>query len=298
MRNLSGNHPFDGARVSNILPSVADELNLDETDGVVIVAVRSGRRRGAPRLPAGRHHRADRQRQDHRRRHARRDHAHAATHVERHHQARRAPDEAANVRITRVGDAVRSRRTGEGRAAPARRPAAAEEAGRGRRPGSPRRPRRHADAHAEERPPAEPHPVGAARLRQDDGRAPAGPRDAARVRAAVGDLLRRAGSAQSLRPRQGAPRAGQGHAAVHRRDPPLQPRAAGQLPAAHGGRHHHARRRDDREPVLRAQRRRARAARPCWSSIGSTRRRSKTCWSAPRRRRSGRCRSMPMRARR
>ncbi|WP_246274579.1 Do family serine endopeptidase [Hyphomicrobium sulfonivorans] len=42
VRNLSGNHPFDGARVSNILPSVADEFNLDDTDGVVIVAVRSG----------------------------------------------------------------------------------------------------------------------------------------------------------------------------------------------------------------------------------------------------------------
>jgi S1-C subfamily serine protease len=42
VRNLSGNHPFDGARVSNILPSVADELNLEETDGVVIVAVRKG----------------------------------------------------------------------------------------------------------------------------------------------------------------------------------------------------------------------------------------------------------------
>ena len=40
VRNLSGNHPFDGARVSNILPSVADELNLDDTEGVVIVAVR------------------------------------------------------------------------------------------------------------------------------------------------------------------------------------------------------------------------------------------------------------------
>ena len=40
VRNLSGNHPFDGARVSNILPSVADELGLEETDGVVIVAVR------------------------------------------------------------------------------------------------------------------------------------------------------------------------------------------------------------------------------------------------------------------
>jgi Do/DeqQ family serine protease len=40
VRNLSGDHPFDGARVSNILPAVADELNLEETDGVVIVAVR------------------------------------------------------------------------------------------------------------------------------------------------------------------------------------------------------------------------------------------------------------------
>jgi Do/DeqQ family serine protease len=39
VRNLSGNHPFDGARVSNILPSVADEMNLSETEGVVIVAV-------------------------------------------------------------------------------------------------------------------------------------------------------------------------------------------------------------------------------------------------------------------
>ncbi len=42
VRNLSGDHPFDGARVSNILPSVADEFELDETEGVVIVAVRSG----------------------------------------------------------------------------------------------------------------------------------------------------------------------------------------------------------------------------------------------------------------
>ncbi len=40
VRNLSGNHPFDGARVSNILPSVADEFSLQESEGVVIVAVR------------------------------------------------------------------------------------------------------------------------------------------------------------------------------------------------------------------------------------------------------------------
>jgi Do/DeqQ family serine protease len=40
VRNLSGNNPFDGARVSNILPSVADEFSLQEGAGVVIVAVR------------------------------------------------------------------------------------------------------------------------------------------------------------------------------------------------------------------------------------------------------------------
>ena len=40
VRNLSGNHPFDGARVSNISPSVADEFSLQENEGVVVVAVR------------------------------------------------------------------------------------------------------------------------------------------------------------------------------------------------------------------------------------------------------------------
>jgi Do/DeqQ family serine protease len=42
IRNLSGKHPFDGARVSNVLPSVADDLGLDETAGVVIISVRAG----------------------------------------------------------------------------------------------------------------------------------------------------------------------------------------------------------------------------------------------------------------
>jgi Do/DeqQ family serine protease len=41
-RNLSGNNPLDGARVSNILPSIADELGIDETQGVVITSVRNG----------------------------------------------------------------------------------------------------------------------------------------------------------------------------------------------------------------------------------------------------------------
>ncbi len=42
VRNLAGQHPLDGARVSNILPGVADEMGLDEADGVVILSVRNG----------------------------------------------------------------------------------------------------------------------------------------------------------------------------------------------------------------------------------------------------------------
>ncbi len=42
VRNLSGNHPFDGARVMNLLPGVADELGIDESDGVAILSVRPG----------------------------------------------------------------------------------------------------------------------------------------------------------------------------------------------------------------------------------------------------------------
>lgn len=41
VKNMAGNHPFDGARVSNILPGVADELGLHD-EGVVIVSVRPG----------------------------------------------------------------------------------------------------------------------------------------------------------------------------------------------------------------------------------------------------------------
>ena len=40
VRNLSGAHPFDGARVTNILPGTADELGLEDEEGVVILGVR------------------------------------------------------------------------------------------------------------------------------------------------------------------------------------------------------------------------------------------------------------------
>jgi S1-C subfamily serine protease len=42
VRNLSGAHPFDGARIANILPAVAEELGLDDQEGVVILSVRQG----------------------------------------------------------------------------------------------------------------------------------------------------------------------------------------------------------------------------------------------------------------
>ena len=40
VRNLSGVHPFDGARVSNLFGSVADELGIDDEEGVAILSVR------------------------------------------------------------------------------------------------------------------------------------------------------------------------------------------------------------------------------------------------------------------
>jgi S1-C subfamily serine protease len=42
VRNLAGDHPLDGARVSNILPAVADELGLDQESGAVVLSVRNG----------------------------------------------------------------------------------------------------------------------------------------------------------------------------------------------------------------------------------------------------------------
>ena len=188
---------------------------------------------------------------------------------------------------------VRSRRPVDERAAPAGRPSAPAKARRCRRPGSPRRAGGHADAHAVERPAAEHDPVGAAGLRQDHHRAPARQRDEARVRAALGDLLRRAGPAQSVRSRQGAARAGPRHAAVHRRDPSLQSLAAGQLPAAHGGRHDHAGRRDHREPVVRAQRRRAVARQRAGAQPARRGRARRRSLPAPKPRRAARCRSTP-----
>lgn len=42
VRNISGSNPFDGTRVSTLLPALADELGLDDEAGVVILSVRNG----------------------------------------------------------------------------------------------------------------------------------------------------------------------------------------------------------------------------------------------------------------
>jgi len=42
LRNLSGKHPLDGARVANLLPSITDEYAIDETSGAAILSVRPG----------------------------------------------------------------------------------------------------------------------------------------------------------------------------------------------------------------------------------------------------------------
>ena len=39
-RDLSGAHPFDGARVANILPGTAEELGVEDEEGVVVLSVR------------------------------------------------------------------------------------------------------------------------------------------------------------------------------------------------------------------------------------------------------------------
>ena len=39
-RDLAGAHPFDGARVANILPGTAEELGLEAEEGVVVIAVK------------------------------------------------------------------------------------------------------------------------------------------------------------------------------------------------------------------------------------------------------------------
>jgi S1-C subfamily serine protease len=40
VRNLSGDHPLDGARVANLVPAIVHQINVDADQGVVILSVR------------------------------------------------------------------------------------------------------------------------------------------------------------------------------------------------------------------------------------------------------------------
>jgi Do/DeqQ family serine protease len=42
VRNLAGQHPFDGVRVATLLPALSDELGIGDDSGVVVVQVRPG----------------------------------------------------------------------------------------------------------------------------------------------------------------------------------------------------------------------------------------------------------------
>ena len=40
-RDLTGAHPFDGAKVANILPGTAEDLGVEDEEGVVLLSVRA-----------------------------------------------------------------------------------------------------------------------------------------------------------------------------------------------------------------------------------------------------------------
>ena len=75
------------------------------------------------------------------------------------------------------------------------------------------------------------------------------------VRAAERGLLRRRRAAQGVRRCARAPRRRHRHVALRRRNPPIQPGAAGRVPARGRGRDGHSRGRHHRESFVRAQRR-------------------------------------------
>ena len=99
VRNLSGNHPFDGARVANILPAVADELGLEEQEGVVILALRPELGCRPHRLPSRRRDPAGGPREDRAGERAGSGAQGAPARVARRHQARRPDHPAAAGRL-------------------------------------------------------------------------------------------------------------------------------------------------------------------------------------------------------
>ena len=121
-------------------------------------------------------------------------------------------------------------------------------------------------------------------------------RDRAAFRADLGDLHRRRRPQEGVRRGARAPRDRAGHAAVRRRDPSLQPRAAGLLPAGDGGRHHRAGRRHHRESVVRAERAAAVARARAGVQVARCRGGREAAGARRGRSRASRCRSTTTRA--
>ena len=123
-------------------------------------------------------------------------------------------------------------------------------------------------------------------------------RHRASFRAVVGGVFRGRRSAPGVRRGAQTARDGPRHAALRRRDPPLQPRPAGRLSAGCRGRHRDPGRRHHREPVLRADRRVA-VARPGLRAAPARRRRPRNpAARAPKMRSGTSCRSPTTPARR
>ena len=106
--------------------------------------------------------------------------------------------------------------------------------------------------------------LGPAGQREDHARLPHRALHGTRVRPVQRRDRGRAARARDHRRSRGAARAVRSaHHPLLRRDPPLQPRAAGRLPPARRARDHRPDRRDHREPELRDHRRAACRARGC-----------------------------------
>ena len=285
--SIGGRSPFAGAKVAELSPRLAQRLGLRTRH--------QGRRdrRYRPqfagrrlRLPAARHRARGQWRGDrHRRRQLQAGRRAGYALVALHGRARRPADPPGAALLT-DGRSVR-RPIDRNEPPPAGRPLAdrlrPQTLAGGRRPGASDRRGRRADAHDPLRLARLDDLLGAARHRQDDGGAAARRRDGPRLRADFGDLFRRRRPEEGVRDGAAAPHQRPPDAAVRRRDPSLQPRPAGFLPAGHGGRHRHPGRRHDGEPVLRAQRRACCRGRACWCSIRSARTASRKLLDARRR---------------
>ena len=134
------------------------------------------------------------------------------------------------------------------------RPHAAARARRGRRPGAPAGAGPGPARGDRERRAALDDPVGTAGLGQDHAGLADGARGRRALRGVLGRALRRQGDPRGRRRggRRASPPAAEDHP-VRRRDPSLQPRPAGRLPAPRREGHDRADRRHHRESVVRGE---------------------------------------------